>query len=124
MTRTAAARKPARRDPAEAAARRVVRARSGGLCEVCGRAPATNWHHRVGRAHGGPWSPENGLDLCGSGTTGCHGRITVSPALAYERGWSVRSTHDPAGQPVWLAGRGWSYLRADGSITTTERNAA
>lgn len=26
--------------------------------------------------------------------------------------------------PVWLAGRGWSYLRPDGGITPIERSAA
>lgn len=50
--------------------------------------------------------------------------IHQSPALAYERGWFVRSTHDPAGQPVWLAGRGWVLLTRDGGITTTERGVA
>ncbi len=111
--------------PEERRARKLVRKRSGGTCERCGRAQATNWHHRVAKGRGGSWCPSNGLDLCGSGTTGCHGEVTVSPALAYERGWSVRTGHDPAAIPVWLANRGWHLLRADGSTTPvpTERSA-
>jgi len=109
---------------AENAARLAVRARSGGTCERCGRAPATNWHHRKGRSQGGAWCPSNGLDLCGSGTTGCHGEVTVNPRIAYERGWSVRSTQDPADVPVWLTFRGWHLIRADGSITPVEETAA
>lgn len=111
--------------PEERRARKVVRARSQGTCEVCGRAPATNFQHRQGKAQMGAWTAENGLDVCGMGNvSGCHGAIHQSPALAYERGWSVRSTHDPAAQPVWLAGRGWSYLTADGGIVPAEENAA
>jgi hypothetical protein len=124
ISRAAAKPKPPKRDPAEAKARAVVAARSGGLCERCGRAPATNWHHRQGRSAGGVWSPENGLHLCGSGTTGCHGEVTVNPRISYERGWSVRSTADPAAEPVWLAGRGWHYLDADGGVRPTDRRSA
>lgn len=50
-------------------------------------------------------------------------RVTVNPTIAYERGWSVRSTDIPADVPVWLAGRGFTYLTADGG-TSTERSAA
>jgi hypothetical protein len=103
----------------------VVRARSLGICEVCGRAPATNFQHRQGKAQQGAWSAENGLDVCGMGNvSGCHGAIHQNPAIAYERGWSVRSTSDPTTTPVWLASGGWHYLRADGSVTATERSAA
>lgn len=132
MSRTAAAasRKPlvAKRQPVtaeERQARKLVRGRSEGTCEVCGRAPATNFQHRQGKAHQGAWSAENGLDVCGMGNvSGCHGAIHQNPAIAYERGWSVRSTSDPATTPVWLASGGWHYLRADGSVTATEMEAA
>lgn len=50
--------------------------------------------------------------------------VHQNPALAYERGWSVRSTHNPATSPVWLAGRGWSYLDAAGGVTPAEKEAA
>lgn len=109
----------------ERRARKAVRARSGSTCEVCGRAPMTNFQHRKAAVHGGPWCPSNGLAVCGMGNvSGCHGRIHQGPRVAYERGWSVRSGHDPAEQPVWLAGRGWSYLTPDGQIVPAERSAA
>ena len=124
LTRRAAKPKPPKRDPAEAGAREIVAARSGGLCERCGRAPATNWHHRRARSAGGAWSPENGLHLCGSGTTGCHGEVTVNPRISYERGWSVRSTANPADVPVWLAGKGWHHLLPDGGIRPATQGEA
>jgi hypothetical protein len=108
---------------AERNARKVVKARSNGLCEVCGRAEGTNMHHRKGRSQGGPWTPENILHLCGSGTTGCHGAITVNPALAKSRGWSLLSTQVPAEMPAVLAGRGWVFLLEDGSTTQQETAA-
>lgn len=89
----------------EARGRHVVRERSGGLCEIAflcrGRARATSWHHREGRAQGGTWSPANGLDACGDGTTGCHGFVTAYPALAKVMGWSVARGSDPSEVAVW-----------------------
>lgn len=112
--------KPKKRAPGEAAAeklaRKLVRARSGGICEICGRKPATNFQHRLAVVHGGEYSATNGIDACGHGNlSGCHGHIHQHPAIAYEQGWSVRSGHNPATQPVWLAGRGRVLLRADGT---------
>lgn len=104
----------------ERTARKIVRARSGGVCELCQKQRATDVHHRKNRSQGGLWEPQNLLHLCHDE----HMRITTSPALSYERGWSVRSGHDPATQPVWLAGHGWSLLRADGSVAPYETSAA
>lgn len=87
----------------ETTCRRIVRERSEGDCEI--RIPvvclgrATNFQHRKNRSQGGAWVPSNGLDVCGSGTTGCHGWIHANPAEAYARGWSVKSTDDPAVVP-------------------------
>ncbi len=108
---------------AERNARKTVRTRSGGICEICGHAVATNFGHRKNRSQGGQWSASNGLDLCGSGSTGCHGKATVNPALARERGWAVLSTQDPAEMPVFLTGLGWVYLLDDGSTTPQETAA-
>lgn len=80
----------------EKQAREIVYERSEGWCEVAvngfclGRAG--NWHHRgtVGRI----WTPANGLHLCGSGTTGCHGWITEHPKISLAMGWSVSSFTD------------------------------
>jgi len=84
----------------EKQARRLVRERSGGICEVCGLRPATNFQHRKNRSQGGRWSAANGLDVCGSGTTGCHGEIHSSPSKAYAAGWSVHSWSDETEVPV------------------------
>jgi len=78
----------------------LVRERSGGHCEVrlyavC-QGQATNWQHRKNRSQHGGWSASNGIHVCGSGTTGCHGCITENPAASAERGWTVWSWQEPA----------------------------
>ena len=96
----------------DTACRRIVRVRSGGVCEVCGQARATSQHHRrkVGRVS----VPSNVLDTCGDGTTGCHGRIEANPDWARASGWWVDSTEDPAATPVVLAAwPGWRVLLDD-----------
>lgn len=104
----------------EVDARRTVAQRSGGVCEICGQQRATNWHHRQNKGQSGAWRAANGLHLCGSGTTGCHGHVTANPAKARAYGWSVRSTQGPADVAVWLYGRGWSVLTDDGAIAPAE----
>jgi hypothetical protein len=77
---------------------------------------ATNAHHR--RAAGREWAVENLLDLCGSGTTGCHGFVTCQEvALAREYGWVIRREHAPLWTPTLVAtrhGYRWCYLTRDG----------
>lgn len=86
---------------AENSARLLVRQRSGGICEVCGAAKATNFQHRKNRSQGGEWSASNGLDVCGMGNlSGCHGFIHQNPEAAAAHGWTVRSGMDPAEVPV------------------------
>lgn len=105
---------------AERETRSIVAVRSGGWCEtripgVClGRA--TNMQHRKNRSQGGKWCPTGILHCCGSGTTGCHGYMHASPAVATEAGWTVRSTRDPATVPVRLH-QGWVLLDTDGGWT-------
>lgn len=114
---------PAEREPRKAAtprkatglhigeqrARDLVYGRSGGVCElqivgVClGRA--TNWHHRLARSQGGLWQASNGIHVCGSGTTGCHGAVTNTNGhrAEYEaKGWIVSRGVVPATVPVVL----------------------
>lgn len=76
------------------AARAALRARSGGRCELVrpgeGRcdARATDPHHRcIADRERGVHDPNRMLDLCGS----CHRYVHDRPALAYERGWLIRS---------------------------------
>lgn len=61
-------------------------------------------HHRKKRGQGGPWSPENIVAVCGSGTTGCHGWIEGHPNAAAETGFHVRPWQDPAQIPVLYRG--------------------
>jgi hypothetical protein len=100
----------------EKKARELLAERSGGVCEMCARARATDMHHRKNRSQGGTWTPTNLLHLCHEH----HMHVTVNPAVAYEQGWSVRSFADPARTPVWLARRGWSFLTDDGGIIEEE----
>ena len=104
----------------ERKARAILYERSNHVCELCGRARATEAHHRKNRSQGGLWSADNLLHVCHS----CHVHVTTHPASAREQGWAVRSTANPAEVPVWLAGRGWHHLQADGSVAPTERNVA
>jgi len=108
--------KPAKRDPAEAPARKVVRARSGGVCELDGRAPATEMHHRQNRSQGGVWAASNLLHLCSAH----HLHITTHPQASREQGWAVPSHREPSQVPVWLSGHGWVFLDDLGNYENEE----
>lgn len=97
-------------------ARRDVSRRSGGVCEVCDRAPATDWHHRKNRSQGGQWSASNGLHLCRA----CHRMVTEQPEAARRWGWAVPSWCDPAEAPVRLLRHGWVRLTDDGRYIPVE----
>lgn len=74
----------------------AVRRRSGGKCEICRTATATQFHHRKPRSAGGKHTVENLLHVCGFGnTSGCHGRAHSDPDR-YTRGWLLHSWDDPA----------------------------
>ena len=84
----------------------LIRARSGDLCEVCGRR-AESTHHRKPRGMGGSQdpaahSPANLLRVCGDGTRGCHGAIESDRAGSYSNGWLVRQGESPTDVPVLL----------------------
>lgn len=86
------------------------------VCEVCGMFPATNLHHRKPRGMGGSRdggvnSPANLLAICGSGTTGCHGKIESYRRRSYNLGWLVRRFQDPAAEP--FLGPGDQWFRVD-----------
>ena len=70
--------------------REAVKARSGGICEGCGRRRASEIHHRRYKSRGGGHELSNLLHLCGSGNhTGCHG--TAHTEHGERLGWSVES---------------------------------
>jgi 5-methylcytosine-specific restriction endonuclease McrA len=119
ISRTAATRKPARRDPAEAKARKAVKARSLGRCEVDGVTAATEMHHRQNRSQGGSWTPENLMHICSVH----HLHITTHPQAAREQGWSVPSYMNPARTPVWIARRGFVLLNNVGDYIEIEEAA-
>lgn len=108
--------------------RHTVKARAAMCCERCGCSVAAvehHVHHRRPRQMGGDTRPEtncpsNLLLLC----TPCHSAVESSRQISYERGWLVHAEHNPAVQPVWLAGRGSVYLRADGTTAPATRSAA
>lgn len=106
----------------ERRARAIVRERSGGNCETqikgqcLGRA--TNYQHRKNKSQCSKaelWLSSNGLHVCGTGTTGCHGYIHANPAKSYSYGWSCRQALDPRQMPVERRGV-WVHLDDDGGV--------
>lgn len=93
--------------------RALITARSGGVCEGCGAARATEMHHRRFRSRGGDDSADNLLHLCGWGNhTGCHG-IAHSGRQGALRGWAV-----PSG---WMEPAEFPYQGPDGSWWLLDR---
>lgn len=80
----------------------VIWSRDNGSCVICSRGlhlseRGQSWsiHHRSPRGMGGTrltWVglPANGVVLCGTGTTGCHGKVESDRKTAYGNGWLVR----------------------------------
>jgi hypothetical protein len=111
--------------------RKLLRERAHGCCEACGKPGATNGHHRINQSQGGPDTLSNLMLLCGSGTTGCHGIVTVNPADARTLGYTVTLADIPLNQrepicaataPVYRWSRElgcaeWVLLDDDGGIT-------
>lgn len=103
-----------------AAIRKMVRARSGGICEVCFAAPATDQHHRKYRSRSGEHTVENLLDLCGPGNAfGCHGDAHGTEPLegVSVNGWHVTPLADVTF--VDKLGRRWK-LNTDGTKTIVD----
>ena len=102
-------------------AKAVVRARSGGWCEVCGSAIATQVHHRTARQAGGSsrnpviHDPANLLHLCGW----CH-RLAEEHEDRWDFGWKVHRGQDPGVVPALLVLAGptaepeWALLDSAG----------
>ena len=96
--------------------RRALAQRCEDRCEGCGGHWNGQAAHRKRKSQGGLWEPWNLLALCGSGTTGCHGKIGHDGAyVAQGLGWEVLPTDDPALHPAWIltphrSGPGWHLL--------------
>lgn len=56
------------------AIKRAVQERDHHTCRVCGK-PSQSVHEIHSRGAGGDVSLENSVAVCGSGTTGCHGKL-------------------------------------------------
>lgn len=94
-------------------------------CVRCGapirgeRGMGWSVQHRRARGNGGSRRPDtnqtqNGLILCGSATTSCHGAVESGRAEAREFGWAIRQSDDPLTYPVLHARHGWVRLDAAG----------
>lgn len=105
--------KPRKADPISAEVRALVRARAGGLCELCGQAPVQHFHHRQLR-RGGQHGPTNIVGLCNADHTRCHGHVR----WALDMGWIVSAYDDPAMREVLYRGREWTFLGAGGELLT------
>lgn len=130
----------------------LILERDGGQCVACARTVTSGergWdysiHHRIPAKMGGSKHPfvtslANFVTLCGTGTTGCHGRVESGRTVAEQYGLLIRGRrHDPAMEPVWIAdrpdehalsfgeewpapGRRW-YLTPDGGKSLDEPGA-
>lgn len=109
-------------DPIPPATRLLLRARSGGICELCGVLPAESAHHRLAKGMGGSsagdrHSLEKLLHTCGlDNRTGCHGACHTH-RHRYRNGWAVRHgvDVDPANIPVLYRGQ-WVLLTPSGGV--------
>lgn len=89
----------------------LLLARSGGVCELCWQAEATEIHHRKYRSRGGGHELANLLHVCGMGnTSGCHGR--AHSGVGADNGWSVHAWQHPDVVPV-LRPDGRFYIPTD-----------
>lgn len=107
--------------------KRIALERQGWHCMRCGtnihdpaRWPGRSGHHRQLRRTADPqWrnSPENIIELCGSGTTGCHGWVHQHVAEAERLGLIVPIGLDPIDVPVLDWEGRWIRLNEDGTTT-------
>lgn len=102
------------------AARAAVHTAFDGRCAGCGTTSPLTIQHRIARGMGGTSRSElgaavNGILLCGSGTTGCHGWTEHNPVHAGLLGWRLPHWGDPEDEPFWTNGGGWrAWVLEDG----------
>jgi len=99
----------------ERGGKKLVRARSGGWCElqvlgVCwGRG--TDFGHRIRRSQGGLWVADGGLFCCRA----CHMWQDSNPLLSKDFGWEL-TNRQPLSTPALRRGV-WVQLHPDGTYT-------
>lgn len=96
-------------------AREAIYALTDGRCAGCLTSSPLTCQHRRARGRGGTSdpriaSPVNGVPLCGSGTTGCHGWAEAYPTSAEHLGWRLPAGADPTTTRLYLAPYGWRLL--------------
>ena len=99
--------------------RAIIYARSDGRCCGCGASSPLTAQHRRARGMGGTSSKAtgqhpNGVALCGSGTTGCHGWTEHHPYAAELLGWRLSYGDDPLEAPYFDRLYGWRMIEPDG----------
>lgn len=103
----------------EKTAKKVVKARSGLICEGCANRRASDFSHRVNEGQGGPWVASNGLHLCRP----CHNWIGNNLREARAKGWYLRSHENFRTIPVQHAWLGRVLLHDDGTTRRLEEVA-
>lgn len=108
--------------------KRAALERQGWHCLRCGtnihdpsRWPGRSGHHRQLRRTADPdvrHSPANIVELCGSGTTGCHGWVHQHVKEAERLGLIVPLGADPRDVPVFDWRGRWLRLNQDGTAIT------
>jgi len=79
-----------------------------GYCVICGRH-GTNRHHVIPGERKNPRNPI--LELCGSGTTGCHGRVHERKIhFRYVGRWEMLGTEHAMKYDEALAREGWDTV--------------
>lgn len=111
--------------------REQIVGRDGGRCVRCGMpvpAGEGSIHHRRPRGMGGTRRrgaglASNGLLLCGSGTTGCHGWVESHREEARRLGMLVPLSGDPVMSPVRYWDGEW-YMLGDRGLRLRARGDA
>lgn len=124
--RRLAAKSPRRTGP-DCEVRELVFQRDMWRCIICGRevgAMPASIHHRKPRGMGGTKDPSvnkpsNLIVLCGTGTTGCHGRVEGDRAHAREEGWLISQWADPVEVPIRYSDGNMYYLTDTGDKEET-----
>jgi hypothetical protein len=107
--------------------RRLVEARSGGVCESCGDRPASDIHHRQYLSRGGTHDVHNLIALCGGSGglsggnhSGCHGRAHRD---GEREGLAIRSRYRSELVPVLYRGV-WVLPDDTGGLRRLSESAA
>lgn len=107
-----------------------MRDRKQGPCRICGNPPPNNLHHVLPRSYGlVAWTESNLLPLCGSGTTGCHGRVEARDAATIKLMVEALSNSEYAhavhhGGEGFFERRGLRYQPAEGSRVNVGRSSS